>query len=1005
VVGEAPEVETLPIDKLRRPNSYIGYRAWVPNDGFGFRAALIERHDGENFTLHMSNGAQEVRPPRSVVIRQDEPFTDVLKAVQKGAVDDPTLYLARREFLTELILQGAACRGYDSALSAAIDLYDHQLETLQRVLEDPVPRFVLADEVGLGKTIEAALIIRQTLLDDASAHVYISTPSALEQQWRSELAYKFFLGKLLESQHQFYPQILIRPHEELIKRPEEAQGARFLVIDEAHQLIQRSLSQGRWHILTEVAHGAQGLLLLSATPMRGDYGILEALLHLVDPVAFPLGQQQRFAERVEERTVELVDIDVLTSPFSTTTDQAAAVKRIRDRHSDDAYVAKITDPASPEIPLAVDAANELGNYLRETYRISRRMIRHRRGAGPAADFPTAGRRAVILPVRNDQVQVMIDDFLETYRLRLQALPRSSAVPVFWQAVSHGLAGRGPLVEFISSRLEALSRSDPSPDTGSERSLLEWTRAQLLLAPDMHCQVAVDEACRRVKAGQRIVAISEYQSQAENFAHLAKDRLGDARKVLTHLSTTPAREREWMLDEFLRKTGTLLVGDHSLEEGRNLQGSHALLNLDLPLSPNRLEQRIGRVDRYTGASIFGGVDSVPDIVVLDAEDSTWSAAHVLLLDQGIGVLTESVSTVQRLLASWETRLRENLLDEGVAALSQDLANLRSKIENEKLEVDELEEWESDSSSDYSHMLTTEALAAYEDRTWKLESALARLTSEAGGLPFEVERAGPGDSFRFNLRRTPTYLVPPGLGLRVEELVGRRYSIHRLSSVTTSYVMPLRIGDPLVDWLREYLLTDERGRAFAATAVDVSVGAWDFWVRFDYLVEFDDHALELVSERDRRRLRRRGDAFLAPCLFGLWGNADMVADPELSRHLDLLLGSATSGRREYVDWRTVHEEIRGWSVECESAERTARAWVMSSHEFHEAVEGGLKSVVADQSRREAILKARARRLPSPDEREAALRDLNHERTLSRCIRRGIAEPNVSLVSCGALLRMPG
>ena len=240
--------------------------------------------------------------------------------------------------MAEIVRQAEACRGYNSVPAAAIDLYDHQLETLQRVLEDPVPRYVLADEVGLGKTIEAALIIRQTLLDDDSARVYISTPWALVRQWRSELANKLLLENMLESGDQLYPRILIRTHEEFMANPAEAREMRFLVIDEAHQLINGSLSVGQWHILEAAAHAAHGLLLLSATPMRGNYGVLEALLHLVDPVAFPVGQAARFAERVEERTAELVDIDVLTSRFAMPMDRAEALKRIRARHAGDPFV-------------------------------------------------------------------------------------------------------------------------------------------------------------------------------------------------------------------------------------------------------------------------------------------------------------------------------------------------------------------------------------------------------------------------------------------------------------------------------------------------------------------------------------------------------------------------------------------------------------------------------------------------------------------------------------------
>ena len=733
VAGEAPEVENLPVPEIRLPNSYTGYRAWVPNESVGFWPALIERHDGRGFVLHTPSGSRHVSP-RNVVIRRSEPFTQPLGAVKTGATDDPALYLARRDFLAELVMQVAACRGYDSVPSAAIDLYDHQLETLQRVLEDPVPRYVLADEVGLGKTIEAALIIRQTLLDDESARVYISTPSALVRQWRSELTAKFLLGSMLESDDQLYPRILIRSHEEFLAHPAEAKEARFLVIDEAHQLIIDALTAGHWHILAGAAHAAHGLLLLSATPMRGNYAVLETLLHLVDPVAFPLGQAARFAERVEERSAELVDIDVLTSRFSMPMDRVHALKRIRDRHPGDPFVEQATNPNAVGMAITADAAAQLKHYLRETFRISRRMIRHRRGVGSAADFPTAGRRPYFIPVQDDRAQEVIDDFLETYRLRIQALPRASAVPLFWKAVSHGLAGAGPFGEFIAARLAELARSESPGDTAGEWSLLEQARARLLLAPDARGGVAVDEVCRRVASGQRIVVISEYASEAKRFADLAQDRLGESCQVLTHLADTAAVTGDWVLESFLTSdAGSLLVGDSSLEEGRNLQGSDGLLNLDLPLSPNRLEQRIGRVDRYAGASTLLQARVVPEIFVLISTESLWSSAQVRLFDDGIGIFTDSVSTVQRLLAKMEANLSPRLLDEGVAALSTGLTGLREAIEDEKIKVDELEEWESDSAHDDANAVTTEALRTYEKPRRGVGTSTARLGVTSGWPP--------------------------------------------------------------------------------------------------------------------------------------------------------------------------------------------------------------------------------------------------------------------------------
>src|SRR5215469_10122764 len=58
LAGEVPQVETLPVSELRLPNSYTGYRAWIPRESFGFQSAFIERHDGRDFVLHTSAGAR-----------------------------------------------------------------------------------------------------------------------------------------------------------------------------------------------------------------------------------------------------------------------------------------------------------------------------------------------------------------------------------------------------------------------------------------------------------------------------------------------------------------------------------------------------------------------------------------------------------------------------------------------------------------------------------------------------------------------------------------------------------------------------------------------------------------------------------------------------------------------------------------------------------------------------------------------------------------------------------
>ncbi len=128
-------------------------------------------------------------------IRWSRPLADAGVAVCQGLTEAPTFYEARSKSPSgELLLQRQLVRGLTAALSAPIRLFQHQVDTAARVLADPVLRYLLADEVGLGKTIEAGLVIRQVVIDDPAARVLVLTPESLRGQWQSELRERLGLG-------------------------------------------------------------------------------------------------------------------------------------------------------------------------------------------------------------------------------------------------------------------------------------------------------------------------------------------------------------------------------------------------------------------------------------------------------------------------------------------------------------------------------------------------------------------------------------------------------------------------------------------------------------------------------------------------------------------------------------------------------------------------------------------------------------------------------------------
>ena len=193
-------------------------------------------------------------------------------------------YVDKLSFLNSVLSQRKVVLGVQSILPSNVNLEDHQMEVARKFLEDPLQRYILADEVGLGKTIEAGYIIKQIIFDlDFKARVLICCPKSLKKQWKAELTDRFYLGEYIDTHG------LI----EIIEYSDLAEGFipqnyDLLVIDEAHKVMPRSKEQVEteaFQKIRKVSNMSRRLLLLSATPaLHNEFGFL-SMLSLVDPIA------------------------------------------------------------------------------------------------------------------------------------------------------------------------------------------------------------------------------------------------------------------------------------------------------------------------------------------------------------------------------------------------------------------------------------------------------------------------------------------------------------------------------------------------------------------------------------------------------------------------------------------------------------------------------------------------------------------------------------------------
>lgn len=959
-----------------------GTRVWLRGTPFGWQPGEIgSTTSADRYYVSIVGSGARLPPLHQdqFKLRWTQPLEEPALAIAHGLVEAPTFYEARSELLSELVAQRGVCRGLTAAISAPINLFQHQLDTAARVLADPVMRYLLADEVGLGKTIEAGIVIRQLLIDDPEARVLVLCPESLKGQWDSELRYRLGLDAAMQG-----TQLRVVPHSTVLTSGHRSlhwlSSYDLIVIDEAHNILMQTPPKSE---LEQQLRSVDCLLALSATPMRGDLETFRRLLALVDPVAFGEVTSETFSGQLQERERSARDIQLLSTRRASLRQKSEVLDNVESDFSGDVTVNGLfeacrasDDPQGPEWA-------ELADYLREIYRLSRRMIRHRRNNELTDSYSVAGRVPTFVEIV-DPSRPVIDTFLESYR---NILSDTDSTAQFAKAVLHALAGPIAMREFLTN-----------PRSPNDRAFFEMTSARLEMAGTAHrLIVAANVIADRVERGQLVVVASMFEDVLTQLAPMLDERVRSER-VHRHLRSMTPQDRDDAVAEFLGEfEGGVLLADPSIEEGRNLQEAEVLINMDIPLDINQLEQRIGRLDRYA-------VRPEPaEVVVFTESNSEWVSAHIELLRAGIGVFDESVSTVQRILAGVLTRLLNDLLSEGIEAFDvEQLAGLRDELEFERDNIDLLEELESVEAATIFDPDVFNSLVDYESNMDDLRSAVQKLTTGTGSIALRPMESTDG---------VVTFGGARGIGLSADEV----YSLERLlqpkafdraASLEHSGVMPFRIGDPLVNWLRDYLQMDERGRASAFVRAVPGLKHPALWLHSEFLVEFDTNQPAIPDGAAAcRRLTRRAESHLQPMRLEFW------TDPSGPAPLDLVekeLGRAFDARHDEVlrggVWKHVLAELPAWSQLCSNSSDAAWEELRKSEVLTNELGQALQSAELDTARRLAILEARALRLSAGSEWQAVQGELEFERQAAEALLAGIRKPAIRMEACGACVLWP-
>jgi len=538
-----------------------------------------------------------------------------------------------------------------SLFDASVDLNPHQIEAALFALRNPLQEGVLlADEVGLGKTIEAALVVCQYWAE-RRRRLLVICPASLRKQWAQELHDKFAVpttvvdavslrkqsaGDMLATlQRQVGKAVVIMSYQFAAKLEAELRAVPWdvVVIDEAHKLRNAHRASNRTGQALKRALQGRKKLLLTATPLQNSLMELYGLSTLIDEHLFGdetafrkqfinsgtgldelRARLASFAKRTLRRDVleyiKYTERKALTQPFNPTDDEQALYERIS------AFLQKEDSYALPKQQRHLTALILRKLLASSSHAVAATLITIRerlQGLLTADKAEDDGSQLV--------EQLIAEDDLEQDYLEEEASEAEEGAEVLTPVPAEG------------------SKPDASKDSQTVRAAITAEIAELTAFVDAAQALKTDTKAQallkalnlgfgkmaELRAPRKVIIFTESR-RTQEYLHRFLSANGHAGKLVlfsgtnTHEESTAIYQR-WLeeykgtdrvtgspqvdrrtalIDHFRKDDGTgaeIMIATEAAAEGVNLQFCALIINYDLPWNPQRVEQRIGRCHRY------------------------------------------------------------------------------------------------------------------------------------------------------------------------------------------------------------------------------------------------------------------------------------------------------------------------------------------------------------------------------------------------------------------------
>lgn len=499
---------------------------------------------------------------------------------------------------------------------------EYQLTPVVMALDSPRVRMLLADDVGLGKTIEAGLITSELMSRNKADRVLVITPANLRDQWREAFNHFFHIeSEIISRRHRkamekqippgtspwaYFSKLIVSidyAKQDSVRHEILDEDWDLVIIDEAHKAAKphesgsnESVNMQRWDFATEITDHAEHCLLLTATPHNGYTDSFASLLRMLDvgAVSGPRHDPTINQDVAQEHVVQRRRDDV-KQWFSNSDGGSPFPERDQDevRVTPTKYEEETYDAVREYGDLLMSSAKRSGSNNQTLARWSVIHFLKR-----ALSSPEALRRSI--SNRQNKLRDRLEDLDDEDR---QTMIEETAGISESMAQANALdddPGEEYSEEEVGERVERLVAGNRA-SIEQELDLLEEVAEKaerVTKSRDAKLQRLLNETLPQRFQYSRVIIFTKYVDTLEYLKEQIKKSQGEKTDVFTLHGSLNEAQRKERFNQFERSDRGVLIATDVISEGMNLQhAANQIIHYELPWNPNRLEQRNGRIDRY------------------------------------------------------------------------------------------------------------------------------------------------------------------------------------------------------------------------------------------------------------------------------------------------------------------------------------------------------------------------------------------------------------------------